>query len=167
MGLCLLPGKARKLLPEPFGSLDLEHDPDVGPIFRNNNEAMVNHPEMLTLYLNAVETFARKVADEKPLDEAAKHLMSLHLPTAFMDRGNPLLKSYSPTELAKFFYHPPKMPAEGGPFEILSDAPHSNRTVAAVNLTKQKHGNWFHFPGPYMQTRKMGTFRMFRRLFHK
>jgi hypothetical protein len=49
------------------------------------------------------------------------------------------------------------MPAAGGPFMLLKDAPFSHRTVAAVNLTRPEKGSWFHFPGPHMQTRKYFT----------
>jgi len=156
-GLCLLPGAARQLLPEPFASLDLENDPEMGPIFASDSEVLVEDPEGLSEYLNKVEKFAQDVAAKETLSEAGRHLMSLHQPTAFMDRGNPLLRTFKPSELANFSYSPPKMPLEGGPFEVLADAPHSHRTVAAVNLPRQMQGNWFHFPGPYMQKRKLFT----------
>ena len=167
LGLCLLPGQARQLLPEPFASMELEKDPTVGHIFKSNNEALVTDPERLSHYLNAVETFVSATGAEQALSDSAKHLMSLHLPTAFMDRGNPLLKTFTPTELAKFTYKPPKLPTGGVPFNVLADAPNSHRTVAAVNLTRQVNGNWFHFPGPHMQTRKFSTYRSLARVFFR
>lgn len=100
LGLCLLGGEARKLLPAPFCDMALETDPTVGHIFKDGSEALIRDRHRMTEYLNDVEKFAAKVVEKEQVSVEAKHLMRHHHPTAFMDRSNPLLRTYSKEELA-------------------------------------------------------------------
>lgn len=100
LGLCLLGGEARKLLPAPFCDMDLERDPEVGHIFKDESEALIRDRHRMTEYLNIVEKFALKFLEKGQLSPEAEHLMHHHHPTAFMDRTNPLLRTFSREELA-------------------------------------------------------------------
>lgn len=99
LGLCLLGGEARKLLPAPFCDMDLENDPEVGHIFKDESEALIRDRHKMTEYLNQVEKFAQKHLENGNLSPEAEHLMHHHHPTAFMDRTNPLLRTFTREEL--------------------------------------------------------------------
>ncbi len=161
LGLCLLGGPARQLLPAPFGSLAAESDTDVGHIFADGSEALLRDREKLTEYLNQVEQYTAKVAEreKKNLSPDAAHLLSLHHPTCFMDRTNPLLRTFPRKEVDAYLYLPPKMPHTKLPYKGLKDAPPSPRIVAATNVPKTAQGHWFRFGTPYMQVRKFAVFR--------
>ena len=158
LGMCLLADKSRSLLPEPFGSVSVESDPRLAEVFKYSSEALLSNPELLNEYITAVEQYTHSFENDETLNEDAKHLLKLHNPTAFMDRSNPLLKSFKSEEVAEVVIEPPKLPVIGMSFKTLKDAPFSNRTVAAINLSKPiGRGHWFNM-SPMMQTRSYQTF---------
>lgn len=148
LGLCLLAGPRRALLPSPVGEFVCENDPTVGHIFENDCELLTLNPEQLSTSLDEVETWVTKM-DKTTWSSEAKHLLGLHRPTAFMKRHNPLLRAAE--DLKAFQYAPPKLPE--GVYKRLVNAPNSEHMVAAVNHSAPTKHGWFHFDTPYMQKR--------------